>query len=132
MIERILMPLDGSAASAHTLPYGLALASACHAELTLLHVVVDPMAGLYALPPGMPYAPELASDLKWAGAAILTAERRADLTVMGACGLTARGPLGLGSVTERVLRASATPHLVVNRSLQTVREGRAERGRRAP
>lgn len=67
-----------------------------------------------------------------AGAAILTAERRADLTVMGACGLTARGPLGLGSVTERVLRASATPHLVVNRSLQTVREGRAERGRRAP
>jgi nucleotide-binding universal stress UspA family protein len=142
MIERILMPLDGSTASAHALPFGLTLARACHAELTLLHVVVDPRAVFYALPPGVPYTPELASDLERAGRAllaaaaakagaagvaartqlayddrparaILAAETAHDLTILGSHGRRGLDRFFLGSATQEVLRRAEGPCLVV-------------------
>ena len=39
MLERILIPLDGSAHAAGVLPYAVAIAKAMGSEVTLLHVI---------------------------------------------------------------------------------------------
>lgn len=148
MIERILMPIDGSAPSAHAVPYGLALARACGAELTLLHVLVDPVAGLYALPQGAPYVSDLEGDLKRAGQgllaeaaarakaagvvartqllyddrparAILEVEAAHDLTVLGTHSRRGLDRFFLGSVAQEVLRRAEGPCLVVRTPNET-------------
>src|SRR5690242_13125459 len=43
MIERILLPLDGSPLAEHALPYALRLASATGARLILMHAAVPPV-----------------------------------------------------------------------------------------
>jgi len=125
----LLIPVDFSEASGRALEYGLFLADAFAAEVTLVHVVVLPAeesAGaeaeekLASLLPGSfsgkvrLLAPVVASSV---GEELLGSVREtsADLVVLGTRGL---GPLKrflLGSTTEHLLRVLPVPVMTVSR-----------------
>lgn len=151
--QRLLVPLDGSPASRQALPYALAVGG--DAPVTLLQVVPDAeplrkpfgqitmtaeevMAMLTDLA-----RKELADAVEWAGVdagrfdlvvrfgdvadtiLAVAAEVDADAIVMATAGRGAIGRLALGSVTDRVVRHSPCPVLVV-------REGDEDGGQAAP
>ena len=145
MYKRILMPIDGSPGSEHTLVWGISFAKALNAEVAFLHVLENPISGVYGLPGGAGYVDGLMRDLKEAGKtvledakrranevgvtcdafmreddhparAILQAENAYDLTVMGTHSRRGLDRLFLGSVTEAVLRRSDKPHLILRSS----------------
>lgn len=126
--QRVLAPLDFSAASAAALKQAAAIASEAEAELIALHVLNE-----WLLPPYYPISPEqigrehaeeaLESFLAEhpvkpdpiraavigspARSIVDTAgDRKADLIVMGSAGLSGWERFLLGSVTERVLSRS--------------------------
>lgn len=142
MYKRILIPIDGSLCSEHTLRWGLQFAKALTAEVTFLHVLENPLSSTYSLPGGASYAAELRQDLQEAGTAslenaklrakdagvtcdafmreddhparaILHAEAAYHLTLMGTHSRRGLDRLFLGSVTEAVLRRSDKPHLIL-------------------
>lgn len=142
-MQQLLMTLDGSPCSEHALASALNLARATGAELTFLYVVTDPlniynMEGSLVREPG--YHQDLvrqgeealaraAERAEAAGVVahtvlretrsadpleeILEAESAFDLTVIASHGRRGFDRLTLGSVTERLLRRSDKPHLVV-------------------
>ena len=142
MYKRILMPIDGSPNSEHTLAWGIGFAKALNAEVAFLHVLENPISRVYGLPGGAGYLVEMMQDLREAGktvledakrraneagvtcdafirendhpaTAILHAENAYDLTVMGTHSRRGLDRLFLGSVTEAVLRRSDKPHLIL-------------------
>jgi nucleotide-binding universal stress UspA family protein len=135
-IRKILVPVDGSDASEAVLPRVKALAEAFGAEVAVLHVGPGTAGELFSY--GRAYGPTLPApetvaaravaplaDAKLktqaigakgdpAGAILETAAAlKADLIAMSTHGRTGLARLGLGSVTERVLRAATLPMLVV-------------------
>lgn len=144
MYERILMPVDGSECSARAVEEGLRLASELGASVIFLHAVEDPLSAGYATPESLPYAAQLADDLKAEGERILEdamgradragvratqrlvehrdpvdaiheAEEDADLVVIGTHGRRGMQRWLFGSVTEGALRRSGKPYLIVRR-----------------
>ncbi len=141
--EHLLLPTDGSACSDHALGEGLKLAKALSAKVTILHVLEMPITvytmpesmvydphihddltkvAQATLEKARIQASELGVDATIklvdsgnvrADEPILDAEASADLTVMGTHGRRGFDRVLLGSVTERVLRRSSNPHLVL-------------------
>lgn len=140
--KRILMPIDGSPNSEHTLEWGIGFAKALNAEVAFLHVLENPVSRVYGLPGGASYVDDMMQDLREAGntvlenakyranevgvacdafmredehpaRAILHAEATYDLTVMGTHSRRGLDRLFLGSITEGVLRQSEKPHLIL-------------------
>ncbi|MCW5892704.1 MAG: universal stress protein [bacterium] len=155
--RRILVPHDFSAAADHALRQAAALARAARGRLRVLHVL-EPMyvpinvpgqalPDPYALVPTQQAALEQhVRKLLGSGAppftvevrvaqptvAILEAARRADSIVMSTHGRTGLRHLLLGSVAERVVRASPIPVLTVRPTpSRRARKPRPSRTRRA-
>jgi nucleotide-binding universal stress UspA family protein len=75
--QRILVPIDGSAASERGLDEALRLAQALGARVTILHVLEDPP--VLASPDMAAYVPQAIDDLRAAGQQIANAAKaRAD------------------------------------------------------
>jgi nucleotide-binding universal stress UspA family protein len=135
----ILVPFDGSAASAHALDYACDFAKLLGTEIHVCHAI-----DYLSLPGNLSKSPESAPDfLREDGQAILAKARRiarkhelpirchlvrgnaagailrlsidshADLIVMGTHGRTGLRRLVLGSVAERVTRHSHLPVLLL-------------------
>ena len=141
--KRLLLPTDGSACSGHALTEGLKLAKVLGAEVTFLHalevpVTVYTMPESMVYEPGireevqrtaqaiLEKAHREATEMGVKASShladtahlrpdqvIVNAEAEIDLTVMGTHGRRGFNRVLLGSVTERVLRRSVAPHLVV-------------------
>lgn len=152
MYQHILMPIDGSACSEHALTVGLELAKAVGAEVTFLYVVTDPLniynmeRSLVYDPDyhkdlvrnGERALGQAAERARAAGvvaqtqlhetdetdplSAILEAEGAFDLVVMATHGRRGFDRLTLGSVTDRLLRRSDKPHLIVRCSADAASE----------
>lgn len=151
--RRLLLPLDGSDCGGQALEAGLALAQALGASVTLLHALEVPVsvytmpdslvyeptlredlqraaegmlerAARRAEEHGVAATVQLIGDDDVrADRAILDAESRSDLTVMATHGRRGVERALLGSVTERVLRQSGAPHLII-RCAKTPQQGR--------
>jgi len=142
MYKNILIPVDGSKCSQEALEHGLKLAKTVGANISLLHILEDPLTIAYSLPETVSYRPELYSELKTAALAVLeTAEKQtraagidcvselisdvnpahaileaskeADLIIMGTHGRKGLDRVVFGSVTEGVLRRTSTPVLIL-------------------
>lgn len=142
MYKRILIPTDGSETAQHAVDHGLALAKHHGSEVTLLHVVENPLTSGYSAPQTLPYAAELYQDLLEAGkqlldealskaeamnltavellvenndpvAAIVETAKDHDLVVMGTHGRSGFNRWMFGSVAEGALRRSDKPFLVL-------------------
>jgi nucleotide-binding universal stress UspA family protein len=129
-VNNVLVPVDFSPPSKLAVDYGVALARAFHARLTLLHVVSpmtasvdkncarDVVTSLSAL-----VSPEDQGDLDVAIAVkigsveeeikTVVRERNVDFVVMGTHGRGLLGRMFIGSETERILRKIETPVLTV-------------------
>lgn len=138
MIERILLPLDGSQLAERALPYAVRLASATGARLMLMHAVVPPTipktphfdvlaflrqvrAGQTALPASALDGVEIEAvthdiftDKVAEGICQTVTEQLADLVVMSTHGHGGIGRLLFGSVAEQVLGASPAPVVMVS------------------
>ncbi|WP_448571388.1 universal stress protein [Trichothermofontia sp.] len=80
MYQRILIPIDGSSCSQLALQHGLELAQAIGAEVTLLHILENPLTPSLVgwMGPGpLPYSYTLLQDLRQAAQAILAAAAQA-------------------------------------------------------
>ena len=151
--RRLLVPTDGSEAAAAALPVAAAVAREFGAEIVALHVVpehAELVMGHTAVldaPPSPELGRRIAAEfvapltdegLKTraegvagdAGEKILETAARdgADLIVMGTHGRSGLARLGLGSVTERVLRGATVPMLVVRASTASARRRKLARG----
>jgi nucleotide-binding universal stress UspA family protein len=144
MIERILLPLDGSPLSERALPYAVSLASATAARLILMHAAVPP-----TIPKALPFDVETFARQVRAGqttvpATALTgieidavthdifpdkvaegisqtvAEQRADLVVMSTHGHSGLGRMLYGSVADQVLCESPVPVVLVPATCENV------------
>ena len=140
--RRILVPLDGSAVAEQVLPSAASIAQALGAEMILFQVpivyVSGSLIGEWYLPwqgvlrtaeqDGRAYLDRVAYRLKEQGVNVSTAMQigavaesiiayaeanRIDLIAMCTHGRTGRGRWTLGSVADRVLRASSIPILLV-------------------
>lgn len=141
--QKILVPIDGSAASLEAHRLALELGVACPAELILLYVVDSSVLDELSRLSGQE-RPRLLHDMEESGAKLLTCLRqeaqerrvtatadlqtgvpdeiimqeaqrhRVDLIVMGKIGRKGHRRSLLGSVTERVLEAADLPVLVVS------------------
>lgn len=140
--QRILVPLDGSTVAEQVLPSAVSVAQAFGAEMILFQVpiayVSGSLMGEWYLPfRGVPetaeqdaqaYLDRVAGRLKGQGVNVSTAMRigavaesiigyaeanRIDLIAMCTHGRRGPGRWTLGSVADRVLRASSTPTLLV-------------------
>lgn len=141
--EHFLLPIDGSDASDSAVEEGLGLARSLGARVTFLHALEVPVtvyamtesmvyepsireelkkAGQESLEKAASRALELGVEAEVrlvdspnirAETAILEAEGAFDLTVMATHGRQGLNRALLGSVTERVLRQSSVPHLIV-------------------
>jgi nucleotide-binding universal stress UspA family protein len=134
--RKILLPVDETGAAEAALPHAVALANEFSAEVVALHVVPespDLALGRAPVPHEAPRDPVAVASLlsgrltdakvrsRAAGtrgdpaSKILevAASEGADLVVMATHGRTGLSRLGFGSVTERVLRGSTLPMLVV-------------------
>ncbi len=142
-IRKILVPIDGSAASRAAHNLALDLAAAYSAELILLYVVDSSVLEELSRLSGQEQ-PRLLHDMEESGRRLLVslsreaqaqavkftldlhqgmpdeiimreaARQRADLIVMGKVGRKGHRRSLVGSVTERVLEASDLPVLVVS------------------
>lgn len=137
MIERILLPLDGSPLSERALPYAVGLASATGARLILMHAAVPPViprvlsfdvetyarrlrAGQTAMPATALAGVEIDAvthdifaDKVAEGISQTIAEQRADLVVMSTHGHGGLGRMLYGSVADQVLCESPVPVILV-------------------
>lgn len=154
MFKRILMPTDGSACSDLAIQKGLVLAKALDADVTFLYALEDPFTTIYAAEVAA-YQPELYESMKKAaqGAlesakaladeagvrasvalverthpvkAIHSAEKDADLVVMGTHGRRGFNRLMFGSVAEGALRRSKKPYLMVRSEEPSTEEDNEE------
>ena len=141
--RRLLVPTDGTEAASAVLPFAAAIARAVGAEVAAVHVVpehaelVMGFAGNPVAPPsaerGRRIADEFVAGLsdpslktRTFGVAGDPAEKiletaadvGADLIAMSTHGRSGLARLGLGSVTERVLRSTSVPMLVVRASAE--------------
>jgi nucleotide-binding universal stress UspA family protein len=142
-IRKILVPIDGSAASLAAHRLALDLAAAYKAEVVLLYVVDSSVLDELSRLSGQE-RPRLLHDMEESGKSLLTSlsreaqtqmvkatadlqhgmpdeiimqeaqRHRADLIVMGKIGRKGHRRSLVGSVTERVLEASDFPVLVVS------------------
>jgi nucleotide-binding universal stress UspA family protein len=140
MFKKILVPIDGSPNSYRGLRFATGIAEILDAELTLIHVVPEPVP-IYTDPgaPAIPakvyadlldYAEKLFTKRKKELAAkgvrtkvllkrgdpateILKASKGYDLIVIGSRGLGSLKRLFLGSVSNSVVQQSKVPVLVV-------------------
>jgi nucleotide-binding universal stress UspA family protein len=135
-IDRILVPLDGSAASEDVLPIVSSLAGPFDFEILLLHVV-EATRSLPGSPTGgksdrdreteAAYLARVAKPLEARGLRVVStvqaglpanvipdvvAETKSGLVAMSTHGRTGLGRIFLGSVAERVLRAVSVPVLL--------------------
>ncbi len=142
MYKNILIPVDGSKCSEQALDHGLKLAKSLSSNISLLHILEDPLTIAYSLPETVSYRPELYAELKTAALAvleyaekktkaagiecttslisdvnpahaILEASEDADLIIMGTHGRKGLDRVVFGSVTEGVLRRTNTPALII-------------------
>jgi len=142
MYKNVLIPVDGSKCSQAALDHGVKLAKTVGANISLLHILEDPLTIAYSLPETVSYQPELYSELKAAALAILEkaekqvraegvdcvsdlisdanpahaileASKEADLIIMGTHGRKGLDRFVFGSVTEGVLRRSDKPVLIL-------------------
>lgn len=142
MYKRILMPIDGSPNSEHTVGWGLDFAKVLGAQVTFLYVLEYFTAALYGIPTGGHYVADLERDMQDAGKellaqataqagalgvvcssrmlesdhadqTILHEEKQHDLTIMATHSRRGLDRLFLGSVTETVLRRSDKPQLIL-------------------
>lgn len=141
MYKRILMPTDGSAASANAIREGLEVAKSMGAEVTFLYAIENLNSALWISPESVPYGIELMEDLKKVGNealnkavylaqtagvsaqsklleirpvdAILQEAKNYDMVVMGTHGRSGLDRFMLGSVTEAVLHRCEKPVLVL-------------------
>ncbi len=136
MFKKILVPLDGSAVAEAILPQVTELARVHDAEMVVLRVALahsfpgaDPTeAQLHVVQESEKYLEEVEQGLKGGGLRVSTVVRYGhaaeeildhaafagvDLIAMSTHGRTGVGRWVLGSVTEKVLRASSTPLLLV-------------------
>lgn len=140
MFRKILVPIDGSPNSYRGLQYAIDIAKTFHSEITLIHVVEEPLffyAGMNApiIPPKVfndleEYAQKLflkrKKELNEKGVPtttilrrgdpsveILKASRGFDLIVMGSKGLSRFKSLLLGSVSNSVVQQSKVPVLII-------------------
>lgn len=144
MIERILLPLDGSQLAERALPYAVRLAATMGARLMLMHGEAPPVipkapsfsveAFAKRLKAGQTAAP--ASALKGIEIEAIThdifegrvaegicqaiTEQQADLLVMSTHGHGGIGRLLFGSVAEQVLGASPAPVVLVSAAAERV------------
>jgi nucleotide-binding universal stress UspA family protein len=139
-IKRILCPVDLSESSRHALDHALALSKWYEARVIVLHVfaAAQPWVPLIGMPVDLPVLPsvrphDVAEDVRrfcgplafTDGVAevvlkegdptkeILLQAERADLLVLGTHGRSGFERLFLGSVTEKVIRATHVPVLTV-------------------
>ncbi|WCL50231.1 universal stress protein [Leptospira sp. GIMC2001] len=129
LIQKILVPIDGSESSKKALEMGIAIAKASSAQLTVLEVVEDfgPLPGYYeAAPPGKDRVKWISeqrfekvhpildgSEIRWdrkvmegyaADEIVRVAdEGKYDLIVIGSRGLSPIGRFLVGSVSDRVV-----------------------------
>lgn len=141
MYKKILMPTDGSAASANAIREGLEVAKSMNAEVTFIYAIENMNSALWISPESVPYGIELMEDLKKVGNhaldkavqiaqeagvkaegklvelrpvdAILQSAKDYDLVVMGTHGRSGLDRFMLGSVTEAVLHRCEKPVLVM-------------------
>jgi nucleotide-binding universal stress UspA family protein len=128
-IQKILIPIDGSESSKRALEFGIAIAKAANAKVTVLEVIEDfgPLPGYYdAAPPGKDRVKWISeqrfekvhtilddSSIQWtrtikegyAADEILkvSEDEKFDLIVIGSRGMGAVGRFLVGSVSDRVV-----------------------------
>lgn len=137
MVERILLPLDGSALAERALPYAVGLASALSAKLILMHGAVPPAiprapkfdVGLFAKrlragQTGVPLAAvegleidavthDIFAEKVAEGIRDAIVEQRVDLVVMSTHGYGGLGRMLYGSVADQVLCESPVPVVLI-------------------
>ena len=142
MIERILLPLDGSQLAERALPYAVRLAAMTGARLILMHAAVPSVipkapsfsveafarklkAGETAMPASALEGIEIEAvthDIfagrEFEGICQTITEQQADLLVMSTHGHGGIGRLIFGSVAEQVLGASPVPVVMVTASCE--------------
>ena len=131
MYRRIVVPVDGSAASETAVPYALALAQAFDAEVIVCHVVTTPVGPKSSDTPrdAAQYASKVAAQFLEGGVAAKTQVRRgdpalqirktavdwsADAIVMATRSRRRVEKLMLGSVADEVVRDCRLPVLLVS------------------
>lgn len=155
-IRRVLVPIDFSQSSRDAIEFALPLLKGFDAELHLAHVVPpdSPLSGLADLPlvvPEIEIGRRVRTHLKDAAKKFsvelrrgnihalkgrpfeeicrLAREIKIDLIITATRGLTGLKHLALGSTTERVVRYSPCPVLVVRRQNGKSRKGKTGRSR---
>ena len=137
MIERILLPLDGSPLAERALPYAMRIASATGARLILMHGIVPPViprqpdfdVGMFARKLGegqvvIPFASatgieidavthDVYVDKVAEGICETIVEQGADLVVMSTHGHSGFGRWLYGSVADQVLHRATVPIVLV-------------------
>jgi len=125
ILDKLLVPLDGSSESEVVLPYVEELASRLKAEVTLLQVVPQPDR-VYADAEG--YLGKVGDSLREKGITVqceikvgtaadeiikLADETETDVVMMAAHGSSGIGRWSLGSIAEKVLQGGNTPVMLV-------------------
>jgi universal stress protein A len=138
-LKRVLVPTDFSPTSEAALRYGIALARAFHARLSLLHIPEHPgeaaeaeypigiyetmknaanerLGGLLTTEEARELKPEYTMRIGNAASEIVrfAAERDIDLIVMGTHGREGVARVLIGSVAETVVRRASCPVLTVH------------------
>jgi nucleotide-binding universal stress UspA family protein len=123
-IRRMLLPIDAGDLSLAAVGPAMELAVLCGAEMLLVHVLDDNLAGELPMP-DIERAQELVTAAGLHAEVVLergdaadrllavAAERQADLIVMATHGRSGLKRWVLGSVAERVMRAAPVPLLLV-------------------
>lgn len=141
MYRKILIPTDGSECSEAAIRHGVELASSIDAEVTFMYAL-EPLPSAVSAYGYAPYDEDIVNNLTQAADAVLeeacklakqagvsfekrlehwvrpsdgitTTMSEYDLVVMGSHGRSGVSRMLLGSVTERVVRQSTRPVLVV-------------------
>ena len=141
MYKRILVPLDGSETAEAVLPHALELAKLTEGEIFLLSVPTDPAAAFAFGDPGLAsefvdtkesvtqkYLKSIKKDLEDKGSKVsmlirdgavapviiaVSEEINADIIAMSTHARTGVAHLFLGSVAEKILRASKLPIMLI-------------------
>lgn len=135
MFHKILVPVDGSAASNKAVDYAIEMAQLADAEIRILSVVPDitptlhgALAGDLAMPDTTPVIEEIKEKLKGKDIKVHYEVRRGDIAeeilkcekengmdavAMGNRGLSGLAELLLGSVSSKVVQLSKVPVVVL-------------------
>lgn len=123
-MRRILLPIDAGDLSPVAVGPAIELASLCGAEILLVHVLDEDLAGELPMP-DIERAQEMVTAAGLHAEVVLergdaagqilavSAERQADLIVMATHGRSGLKRWVLGSVAERVMRAAPVPLLLI-------------------